>query len=240
MMQKSSNLPGWLVTNAWREIFARIFESIEERINVSPEWLVNPVTNRRLKLDLLYPQIGVAIRFEGLQTKQRRQRPSLEEEELQQIRDRARHDVCRTHGVELIVVDTTAGDPKSVFQDLDLSLSRAKAQARDKELVRQIGQARASAAKLARQLKHPNDLKLYAELWEDRQFQISEPAQVSTPVGDIPDYAVGMEVEHSSFGPGVIVATTLSNGDTLITVDFVTAGQKTLAASLVVDKLHPR
>jgi hypothetical protein len=49
-----------------------------------------------------------------------------------------------------------------------------------------------------------------------------------------------MEVEHVTFGPGVILATTPSNGDTLLTVDFVTTGPKTLAASLVADKLYPR
>ena len=49
-----------------------------------------------------------------------------------------------------------------------------------------------------------------------------------------------MEVEHTHFGPGVVLSTKPQNGDTLITVDFVTAGQKTLAASLVGGKLLPR
>jgi hypothetical protein len=49
-----------------------------------------------------------------------------------------------------------------------------------------------------------------------------------------------MEVEHTSYGPGFVVAATPSDDDTLVTVDFITAGQKTFAASLVADKLRPR
>jgi hypothetical protein len=49
-----------------------------------------------------------------------------------------------------------------------------------------------------------------------------------------------MEVEHTAFGPGVVIAATPSDDDTLVTVDFITAGQKTLMASLVADKLRPR
>jgi hypothetical protein len=49
-----------------------------------------------------------------------------------------------------------------------------------------------------------------------------------------------MEVEHPRFGPGIILSTTPSDGDILITVDFITAGRKILAASLVGDKLLPR
>ena len=77
MQLKGSNLPIWMVTNAWREIFARIFERVETQLNASPEWLVNPETHRHLKLDILYPKIGMAVRFEGLQGKHRKRRLSL-------------------------------------------------------------------------------------------------------------------------------------------------------------------
>ena len=49
-----------------------------------------------------------------------------------------------------------------------------------------------------------------------------------------------MEVEHIIFGPGVVLAVAPGDADTFVTVDFVTAGQKTLAASLIGDKLWPR
>lgn len=235
-----NNLPIWQVTNAWREILARIFADFPVELNITPEWLVNPVTNRRLKLDLLYPEIGVAVRFEGQQGKQHRQRPSLEEEEQQQIRDLARLEVCRAHGIELIVVDVTGDTPKANFQNIDLSLSQVKKGIRSKKLADKIGQARATAATLARRIATPGDLKLYADLWQDRQYQLAEPSQPARPAGDIPAFTVGMAVEHINFGSGVILAISPNNGDVLVTVDFVTAGQKTFMASLVTNKLLPK
>ena len=136
MAKNPGNLSIWQIGNAWREIMARIYENLRVELNVSPEWLVNPATNRRLKLDLLYPEIGVAVRFEGLQGKQRRQRPSLEEEAQQQQRDLARQEVCRAHGIELIVVDVTSDMPKNIFRDIDLSLSRVKERVKDKTLIK--------------------------------------------------------------------------------------------------------
>jgi hypothetical protein len=236
----SNNLPIWQVTNAWREILARIFADFPVELNITPEWLVNPATHRRLKLDLLYPEIGVAVRFEGQQGKQHRQRPSLEEEEQQQIRDLARLEVCRAHGIELIVVDVTGDTPKANFQNIDLSLSQVKRGIKSRKLIDKIGQARATAATLARRLATPADLKLYADLWQDRQYQLAEPNQPARPAGDMPAFSAGMEVEHVSFGRGVILAISPNNGDALITVDFVTAGQKTFMASLVANKLWPK
>jgi hypothetical protein len=239
MVQRNNNIPTWQITNAWREILARIFEDIETRINVSPEWLVNPVTNRRLKLDLLYPEIGVAIRFEGLQGKQRRQRPSLEEEAQQRIRDEARADVCRSHGFELVVIDLTGNDPKRTILNLDLALSRAQERGEDDVIVLKVREARATAAGLARRIKQPADFKLYAELWEDRQYHMTAPLKTTTPTSSLPAFTVGMAVDHIIFGRGVIRAVTPSGDDTLLTVDFGGEKQKVLMASLVADKLFP-
>ena len=86
-----------------------------------------------------------------------------------------------------------------------------------------------------------SDLKLYADLWDDRQYRLVEqPIHPQTSLAPAITYTKGMEVEHTTFGPGVVIDTTPSNGDTLVTVDFITAGQKILAASLVGDKLLPR
>jgi len=240
MTKRINNMPSWQLTNAWREILARIFENTETRINVSPEWLVNPDTKRRLKLDLLYPEIGLAVRFEGLQGKQRRLRPSLEEEAQQRIRDEARADVCRSHGIELVVINLADNEPKQTFRELDMSLSRAKERNEDEEIIAAISQARATAAGLARRVKQPTDLKLYAELWEDRQYHVSAPIQTTTPAITLPSFTLGMEVDHITFGPGVICAITPSNDDRLLTVDFGGGGQKVFMASLVADKLFPK
>ena len=67
------------LVNGWREVLARIFDGFEIAYGVSPEWLVNPDTNRRLKLDYLFPDIAVAVRFVGLTgTGQRRRKNQFE------------------------------------------------------------------------------------------------------------------------------------------------------------------
>jgi hypothetical protein len=238
MQPTKTDLPVWAMINAWREIFVRIFAGIEEQVNVLPDWLVNPTTNRRLKLDSLYPEIKVAVRFEGLQGKQHRSRLSLEEEEQERLRLEARPEVCRAHGIELIVVNP--GDtPQAVFRAIDLALSRAgqRAAAPTRQ---KIGQIRAVAADLGRRVQSPRDLNLYADLWQDRQYQL--PTTTPAPVSPRPSahFVIGMEVEHTMFGPGVITAITSNANDTLLAVDFVTAGPKTLALSLVGNKLTPR
>ncbi len=240
MARKGDHFPVWMRVNAWREIFTRIFQHVETKVNVYPEWLINPATRRRLKLDIFCPEIGVAVRFEGLQGKQRRQRPSLEEEIQQRARDNARVEMCQAHGINLIVIDAAADSPKTVFQTIDRMLSRAGRRVKDIELAQKMAQARAIAATLSRRIEYSKNLKLYAELWEDRQYQVPEPIQTPTPANGSVSFTVGMEVEHITFGPGVVLAITPSGDDTLLTVDFVTAGQKTLAASLVSDKLLPR
>jgi hypothetical protein len=230
--------PAWATANAWREILARIFENIATDYNVSPEWLVNPATHRRLKLDMLYPKIGVAVRVEGLTGKQSRRRLSLEEEEQEQIRRQARAAMCRTHHIELIVIDL-GDEPKATFQAIDMALSRAGQQANNTNTAQQISQARATAASLSHRIRSERDFSLYADLWQDRQYQMAEPAGTPAVPAEIPAYEAGMEVEHTVFGPGVIVSVTPSGDDLLLSVDFITAGQKTLAASLVAGKLTP-
>ena len=241
MSVQKNSLPVWRVTNGWREIFARIFENIETQFNVSPEWLVNPATNRRLKLDMLYPDVGVAVRLEGLQGKQQKRRLSQEEEAQHRTRSDARVEVSKAHGVQLIVVNVATGKPQTVFQQIDAALSYAGKNVEDNDLLQQLKKARFTASSLNKKIVDVSSLKLYADLWDDRQYQLVEqPVQSQTSATPVISYAEGMEVEHTIFGPGVVTDTTPSNGDTLITVDFITAGQKTLAASLIGDKLLPR
>lgn len=239
-MAHLSQLPAWLQTNAWREIFARVFQDVETTLNVSPDWLINPATHRRLKLDMLYPTLGVAVRFEGLQGKNQRRRLSLEEETQQHTRDNARVEICEAHGIALIAVDTHQSEPKTTFQEIDRQLSRADQRLETVAQRETIRRARATAASINRRVNTLADLKLYADLWEDRQFQIPVATTPATALNSKAAlFSAGMSVEHSAFGPGVVVAVTPSENDTLVTVDFITAGQKTLIASLVGDKLRP-
>ena len=61
---------------AWQEILAQVFEGFEVESDVAPEWLTNPATGRRLKLDHLYSEVGLAVRFVGGQPRSRRRRAS--------------------------------------------------------------------------------------------------------------------------------------------------------------------
>ena len=45
----------YLSVNAWREIFARVFNDSDLQSNISPDWLINPATRRRLKTGLSVP-----------------------------------------------------------------------------------------------------------------------------------------------------------------------------------------
>jgi hypothetical protein len=235
-MALNGTLSVWRLTNGWRELFARAFEGVEQETNLYPEWLVNPTTKRRLKLDIFYPALNVAVRFEGGSTR----RPDLEEEVQQLTRDNARVTVCEAHGIHLIAVDLTESDPFRVFQEIDLMLSRAGDRATKVKLKQQIREIRATAAALARKIKTMGDLGLYADLWQDRQYQLPQPREATRPPRTSREFMAGMEVEHTIFGLGVVLAVSPSSNDALVTVNFVTAGQKTLAASLIGDKMLPR
>jgi len=239
----------WMNANAWREILTRVFDGFATQYDVSPDWLVNPETKRRLKLDVLYPEIGVAIRFLGLQGQERHQRPSLEEEEQQKTRDAARADLCAAHGISLVSIDLANGEPKAVLRELGMALShtsrrlaRSDRHRGDQKgaLMEQVSRARSRLDDVARRVRRPEDLKLYAELWQDRHY-----ADVAGP-GSRPSngnnfvYTPGMAVQHTAFGDGVVQAVQPGGADNLIKVRFADGTEKIFAASLVADKLIPR
>ncbi|MCB0196921.1 MAG: hypothetical protein KDJ65_33545 [Anaerolineae bacterium] len=240
MTVQKGRLPDWLEVNAWREIFARIFEGVNTQFNITPDWLINPATKRRLKLDMVYTNLGIAVRFEGLRGKQQRRRLSLEEEEQLRTRQDARVDVCQEHGIQLIVVNTSTDKPRDIFQNIDTALGRANRNVTDEKIGQMLKACRLTASKFSRKITKPADLKIYAELWQDRLYQVPEASNDSNG-GDEPiDLVVGMEVEHEKFGPGVVVSISPNQDDTFVTIDFITAGQKTLAASLIGGKVSPR
>ena len=233
--------------NGWREVLARIFDGFETEYGVTPEWLINPDTNRRLKLDCLFPDVGVAVRFVGLEGNTKR-RKSDQEVEDEAERERTRADVCRAHGVVLITIDPD-GEPRVAVRSIETGLSRAAAQlaqnakvphATKQKLMPQLSQARRRAGEFTGKLNPPEKLNLYSEMWWDRQANLTAQAPVQPKkAGPRPSFRVGMEVEHPRFGPGAITAIEPENGDAKITVDFPGAGVRSFLASLVADKLTP-
>ncbi len=235
------------LVNGWREVLARIFEGFEVEYGVMPAWLVNPETNRRLKLDHFYPDIGVAVRFVGLEGTQRKRRKSDEEVASEENREAARAAVCREHGVVLISIDPE-GEPAAAVRAIERGLARAAAQlaqnpavphATKQKLMPALSAARRRAGEFLLKLDPPEKLNLYAEMWWDRQANLATQAPAkAAPVRPQP-YRLGMAVNHAHYGPGKIVAIAAEDGDMAITVAFEDqkAGVRTFYASLVADKL---
>ncbi|MCS7220956.1 MAG: hypothetical protein RML36_02190 [Anaerolineae bacterium] len=238
---------------AWREILARVFDGFARQEDVTPDWLVNPSTRRRLKLDVWYPEIGIAIRFVGLQGK--RKGPISDEELLEEEqRDEIRAELCRQHGVYLVPISVLSERPGEALRALSAALGQATRRMAqgDREpseklrLMPLLAKARRACEELIQRVHRQEDLALYAELWRDRETAMITSLQ-SQPTGgpgkvkyaNALKYAEGMAVRHITFGPGTITAIVPEGDDARITVRFVTAGERTFLASLVTDKLIP-
>jgi hypothetical protein len=235
------------LVNGWREVLARIFAGFETDYGVTPEWLVNPDTGRRLKLDYLYPQIGVAVRFVGLEGGGMHRRKSDEEVAADESREDAREAVCREHGVVLVSIDPD-GEPREALRALEMSLARASTQlmasrisnVQKQKLLPSLNQARGRIGEFSTRLTVPEKLNLYAEMWWDRQAALAAQTPVRQATGKVQKYAVGMEVEHVRFGPGRVTAVQPDGKDIQVTVEFGDSSVRNFYASLVTDKLLPQ
>lgn len=235
---------------AWREILARTMQGFTVETDVSPAWLVNPATNRRLKLDLLYPEVGLAVRFVGLTAKGQPKQSDWELQEETQ-RDQTREELCRQHGVELFLLDPDYPHPGEQIQRLRTILSRLSrtlAQGdrpnRDKQtLMPRLAEARGRLDDSARRVKSPDNLALFAELWRDREMAAIAATRPAVPAakGRSPRplrLAEGARVQHERFGPGVVQSIDPDGGDPKVTILFDNGEQRTFLASLVSDKLQ--
>jgi hypothetical protein len=147
-----------------------------------------------------------------------------------------------------VVIDVAAGEPKAILRELGTALSNAsrrlaKSDHRPAEkgpLIERISQARSRLDAIARRLRNPEELKLYAELWQDRQYANTPQPEVAPPPNSRPNtFKPGMAVRHVAFGNGVVQAIRADGGENLVTVHFVSGAEKTFVASLVTDKLMP-
>ena len=236
--------------NAWREILARVFQGFKVDLDTYPDWLVNPETNRKLKLDVWYTDIGIACHFEGLRAKGSPSRVSLQEEDLQKLREQSRDELCRQRGIRLVSIDVVGGEPKAVLGELAMALSDASRRLAQSKLpggqkvalIEALSQARARLSELSRRIHSIDDLQVYNDLWLDRQYAEPAAPEPSAEAGrrKSHDYTEGMEVEHVVFGPGTVHAVTPDGGEQMITVSFLDGSVRTFAAGLVGDKLSPK
>lgn len=237
--------------NGWREILARIFAGFREQDNVSPEWLVNPATRRRLKLDKYYPDAGVAVRFVGLQAKGQARQSDWDAMETEQ-RDQTRAELCRANGVQLVLVDAQEDAPKQL-DGLIRTLSRASRTLAQSDWPPQHKQqwmpALSAAREIAIELRsrvayNPTQVMAsLAEAWRDRETGFADGATAAASAPQRPatrsdrPYAIGVRVQHERFGEGVITAMEHEERDVKLVVLFDAADERSFLASLVHDKL---
>lgn len=247
----------YLHMNAWREILARSFDGQEMQPNVSPDWLINPATRRRLKLDYLFPGIDVAVRFTGLTAKGQGRRSDWEALEDEQ-RDQTRVEMCKANGVQLAVIDPL-DDPVKQMDGLLTVLSRAnrvvaqsdKAKAQKKKAMNDLAKVIAETNRIRGNLhtKPEQTLATLAESWRDREAGISTELQQSSTaaakkvdpvkaVRKFKDLDEGQRVNHTSFGEGVITALDGEGAEMRISILFDGDRERTFLASLVADKLQ--
>lgn len=246
----------YLSMNAWREVLARVFDGLEMQPNVSPEWLINPATRRRLKLDYLYPSVGVAVRLTGLTAKGQRRRSDWELLEDQQ-RDQTRAELCRLNGIQLAVLDPF-DEPAKQMDGLLRVLSRAtrltaqtgRASKKKQAAMDALAGATATANQLRVSLAQKPDqmIATLAEAWRDREAGLAtELQQASSATKKKPSRAQqrklqalesGQRVVHTRFGDGVITQVSGEGADRQVTILFDADRERTFLASLLADKLE--
>ena len=246
----------YITVNAWREVFARVFSDVDLQSNVSPDWLINPATRRRLKLDYLCQSVGVAVRFAGLTGKGRRRRGDWELLEDEQ-RDQTRDELCRLHGIQLAVIDPFDDPVKQMDRFLTV-LSRARRMTaldgrtnREKEVsMDALAAAVQSANKLRFTLsRNPEQaVGTLAEAWRDREANIATSLQEAAAVKatqptrsqqhTLAQIACGQRIVHTHFGDGVVTEVSGEGVDKRIKILFDGDQERTFLASLLVDKLE--
>ena len=246
----------YLSVNAWREILARVFNDPDLQSNISPDWLINPATRRRLKLDYLCQSIGVAVRFSGLTGKGRRRpgdRELLEEDQRDQIRD----ELCRLHGIQLAVIDPFDDPVKQMDRFLTVLSRASRLTALDGRTSREKGvsmDALAAAVQSAYQLRfslsrNPEQtVGTLAEAWRDREANIATSLQKEAAVKKPPttrsqqrtlaQLACGQRIVHTHFGDGVITEVSGEGEEKRIKILFDGDQERTFLASLLADKLE--
>ena len=245
----------YFAISAWREILARTFTGFEEQNNVSPAWLVNPATNRRLKLDILYPQVGIAIRFVGLTAKGQGRQSDLDVMETEQ-RDLTRVELCRQNGVQLATVDPAEDMVKQMDGLLSVLARASRALAQGSQPAHYktawmpaLAAARDRAEKLRSLVAKSPDQMLtnLADGWRDREagtaLELRAPgsSSVTTPnqsFGAPLLLAPSLRVRHVKLGDGVVTRIEGAGDDAQVYILFDGNGdERRFQANLIYDKL---
>jgi len=243
----------YLPMNAWQEILARTLGKFQVQKNISPSWLINPATRRHLKLDLYYPDAGIAVRFVGLKAKGQRRQSDWDVQEEQQ-RNETRAELCRLNSVHLFILEPMDEIDRQLNKFTRVLSRASRVVAQSKALPEQkrtsteaLRLARREAEKLYSLIhKQPEQMMAnLAESWRDRenrlleQLDSSDATESSPKLENIipPTYRVGERVLHSHFGEGSITAVISSNDDEMVSILFDGQEPKTFLKGLIHDKL---
>ena len=246
-----SNVSIYVAISAWREILARVFDGFTRQENISPPWLINPATRRRLKLDIFYPEAGMAFRFVGLTAKGQKRQSDLEIAEEEE-RDQIRQDLCRQHDVQLFLIEAL-DDPLKQMDNLGRLLSRAGrvlAQSDHPDAYKIAWQPRIAAAReqveavRSRMSRQPQQMLVtLADSWRDREAGISD-APPPPPAADekairraLAKLEIGQRIAHSKHGEGVITALDGEGDDATVTILFDGDQSRTFLVAYALDKL---
>jgi hypothetical protein len=239
----------YIVLSAWRELLARIFDGFAAQDNISPEWLVNPSTNRKLKLDKVYPDVAIAVRFVGLTAKGQGRQSDLEVLENED-RERARAELCRAHGVHLASVDPAEDTVKqmdgllSVLARASRTLANSDRPTQEKAtLMTALAAARSRAEQLrSRLVQNPEQmLENLAASWRDREANLAVELSAPTPAHGhaiAVMLATGQRVRHTRFGEGVVTRIEGSGPEAMVAILFDAAQERTFRADLLADKVE--
>jgi len=236
---------------AWEEALARVMVGFRVQNDISPAWLVNPETKRRLKLNKFYPEIDFAVRFVGLQARGQRRR-SDEEVLAEKERERIRQALCRQHGVTLLSLQLYDPDRARTVDRLLLSLAevsrrvrrRSWPQAEKVALLSRLADARDRASALRRQMSSEKGMEALVAAWRDRQLNAIRAAQQAPSANraemkHVP-YKLGMKVVHQHFGRGIVTGLNSTDHGKEVVVHFAPEiGDRVFLLSFVGDKLRP-
>jgi len=211
------------IAAAWPEIIERVLGEFHVVENATPDWLVEAESGRRFKVDRLYPELGIAIRFKGgLNIVPAGALDDIElVEELE--RDKARARLCRQAGIALVTIDANNDAPGRSLVEMRAALSTATrrlaqrqvAQEAKRSLLPRVSRAKATCQEISNTVSSIEDLLPFAQAWEDRQFGGKESA------GAV-NYQPGMAVKHAEYGKGLVLRVVPGGGgdDTEIVAQF--------------------
>ena len=147
-----------------------------------------------------------------------RQKRQISDQEIEQEKERnyIRERLCRQKGVALVQLDVNEPEPWRLVERIRSALNRTSrllAQSEvnlsmKRDLAPRISHARQMCDQIRAHVREEDGLKLYADLWQDRQYvQVAgldeEPARRRN--GRRRRYKVGMAVTHAAFGAGEVI-----------------------------------